>query len=46
MATSEVVSLLNELKPRLLEGLFALQVASIVAAATRRRFLAHFCNGA
>jgi CRP-like cAMP-binding protein len=41
MATSEVVSLLNELKPRLLEGLSSLQVASIVAAATRRQFLAH-----
>ena len=41
MATSEVVSLLKELKPRLLEGLSSLQVASIAAAATRRRFLAH-----
>jgi len=42
MATSEVVSLLNELKPRLLEGLSSLQVASIVATATRRRIPAHF----
>ena len=41
MATSEVVALLTKLKPRFLEGLSPVQVASIVAAASRSRFLAH-----
>ena len=40
MATSEVVALLNRLKPRFLEGLSSPQVDSIVAAATKRRFVA------
>jgi CRP/FNR family transcriptional regulator, nitrogen oxide reductase regulator len=41
MPKSEVVSLLKELKPRFLEGLSTLEVASLVAAATMRRFPAH-----
>jgi CRP/FNR family transcriptional regulator, nitrogen oxide reductase regulator len=41
MATSEVMALLNQLKPRFLEGLSSPQVDSIVAAATKRRFVAH-----
>jgi CRP/FNR family transcriptional regulator, nitrogen oxide reductase regulator len=42
MATSEVVSLLKDLKPRFLEGLPSHQVASIVAPAAVHRFPAHF----
>jgi CRP-like cAMP-binding protein len=41
MATSEVVALLKELKPRFFEGLSSLEVASIVAGGTMRRFPAH-----
>ncbi len=41
MATSEVVALLKELKPRFFEGLSSLEVASIVASSSRRRFPAH-----
>ena len=41
MATSEVVALVKELKPRLFEGLSSLQITSIVAATSRRRFPAH-----
>src|SRR5271155_3861325 len=41
IATSEVVSLLKELKPRFLEGLSPQQVTLIVAAATMRRFPPH-----
>jgi CRP-like cAMP-binding protein len=40
-ATSEIMPLLKQLKPRFLEGLTPSEHASILAAATRRRFLAH-----
>lgn len=41
MATSEVVALLTQLKPRFLEGLSPVQVASIVGVASKRRFPTH-----
>jgi CRP-like cAMP-binding protein len=41
MATSEVVALVKRLEPRFLEGLPPAALASIIAAATRRQFLAH-----
>jgi CRP/FNR family transcriptional regulator, nitrogen oxide reductase regulator len=40
LATSEVVALMKALKPRFFEGLTSSEVASIIAPATRRRFLA------
>jgi len=40
-ATSEVMPLLKELKPRLLDGLTPGEIASIITAAAKRRFLAH-----
>jgi CRP-like cAMP-binding protein len=41
LTTSEVVALMKALKPRFFEGLASSEVASIVAPATKRRFLAH-----
>ena len=41
IANSEVVALLKELKPRFFEGLSSLEVASIVAGGSMRRFPAH-----
>jgi CRP-like cAMP-binding protein len=40
MTTPEAVAFVKEFKPRFLEGLSSLQVASIIAAATMRRFRA------
>jgi CRP/FNR family transcriptional regulator, nitrogen oxide reductase regulator len=41
LTASEVVALMKALKPRFLEGLTYSEVASIVAPAARRRFMAH-----
>jgi CRP-like cAMP-binding protein len=41
MASSEVVALLTQLKPRFFDGLSPVQVASIVGVASKRRFPAH-----
>ncbi len=40
-ATSEILPLLKHLKPRFLEGLTPSELASIINAATMRRFVAH-----
>jgi CRP/FNR family transcriptional regulator, nitrogen oxide reductase regulator len=40
LATSDVMAFMNALKPRFLEGLTCTEVASIIAPATRRRFMA------
>jgi CRP-like cAMP-binding protein len=41
LATSEVIALMKALKPRFLEGLTSFEVASIIAPAMKRSFLAH-----
>src|SRR5271170_3375495 len=42
LPTSDLMALLNVLKPRFFEGLTSSEVASIIAPAARRRFPANF----